>query len=252
VSGESVERAIILAAGVGRRLAPLTDATHKCLLRVGGRALLDRMLRALADVGIRETALIVGHCAEQLRALAGERVAGMAIRYVDNPDYTRGSVVSLHTARALLAEPALVMDADVLFAREILRRLLASPHPTAVLVDRGFQDTGEEQKVFTRGDRVVTLSKKVTPPSWDQVGESVGFFKIGRDTGPEVVELLGSVIANGTGLEEYEESIHLLAQRRHVGWVDVTGLPWTEIDFVEDLRHAETDVLPRVVRLDGD
>ena len=96
--------AIILVAGVARRLAPLTDATHKALLPVGGRPILARMLDALAWAGVRRSVLVVGHCADQVRALAGERVGRMAVDYVVNPEYTRGSVLSLYTARQYLRE----------------------------------------------------------------------------------------------------------------------------------------------------
>ena len=244
--------AIILAAGVARRLAPLTDTTHKALLPVGGRPVLARMLSALADAGIRETAIVVGHCADQVRALAGSRLGRMSIRYVDNAEYAKGSVLSLHAARAYLAEPALVMDADVLFPREFLRRLLAVPAPSALLLDKGFADTGEEVKLYTRGDRVITLGKKVVPEAWESVGEGVGFFKCGAEAGPEFVRAMEHVIATGDGLNEYEDALNIVLQRVHVGWVDVTGLPWTEIDFAEDLRRAEEEVLPRVRDLDRD
>jgi choline kinase len=242
--------AIILAAGVARRLAPLTDKTHKALLPVGGRPLLARMLAALADSGIRETTIVVGHCADQVRALAGRRVARMAIRYIENPAYTKGSVLSLYAARQQLTEPALVMDADVLFPRELLRRLLAVPAPSALLIDRDFTDTGEEVKLYTRRDRVIALGKKIVPEAWETVGEGVGFFKCGAEAGPEFVAAMEHVIAAGDGLNEYEDALHILLQRVHVGWVDVTGLPWTEIDFAEDLRRAEDEVLPRVRDLD--
>jgi choline kinase len=243
--------AIVLVAGVARRLAPLTDSTHKALLRVGGRAVLARMLDALAGAGIRRTVLVVGHCADQVRALAGERVGRMAVQYVHNPEYTRGSVLSLHAAREHLREPALVMDADVVFPRELLRRLLAAPAPSALLLDRGFADTGEEVKLYTRGDRVIALGKKVVPEAWDVVGEGVGFFKCGAEAGPHLVKCLEKVIDESRGMNEYEDALHMLVGSHHVGWVDVTGLPWTEIDFAEDLRRAEADVLPRVLRLDG-
>ena len=244
--------AIILAAGVARRLAPLTDKTHKALLPVGGRPVLARMLLALADSGIRETTIVVGHCADQVRALAGKRLGRMAIRYIENPAYTKGSVLSLYAAREQLTEPALVMDADVLFPREFLRRLLAVPAPSAVLIDRGFADTGEEVKLYTRRDRVIALGKKVVPETWEAVGEGVGFFKCGAAAGPEFVQAMEQVIASGDGLNEYEDALHILLQRVHVGWVDVTGLPWTEIDFAEDLRRAEDEILPRMVRIDAD
>lgn len=245
-------KAIILAAGVARRLAPLTDRTHKCLLPVGDRPLLGRMLAALDAAGVREAVLVVGHFADQVRALAGTRFGRVRVRYVENPQYTKGSALSLYAARDHLKEPALVMDADVLFPREFLRRLLAAPAPSAFLVDRGFADTGEEVKYYTRGDRVIALGKKVVPESWEQVGEGVGFFKCGAEAAPELVRLLERVIGEGGGLDEYEDALHLLVQEHHVGWVDVTGLPWTEIDFVEDLRRAREEVLPRVARLDGE
>jgi L-glutamine-phosphate cytidylyltransferase len=243
--------AVILVAGVARRMAPLSDTTHKALLPVGGRPVLTRMLEALDAAGVRQATLVVGHCADQVRRLAGERVGRLGIRYVHNPEYTRGSVLSLYAARQCLREPVLVMDADVLFPREFLTRLLAAPAPSALLVDRSFTDTGEEVKVYTRGDRAIALGKKVVPEAWDAVGESVGFFKCGAEAAPTLVRGLGKVIEESRGLGEWEDAIHVLAPDRHVGWVDVTGMPWTEIDFVEDLRRAETDVLPRVVRHDG-
>ena len=244
--------AVVLVAGVARRLAPLTDTTHKALLPVGGRPLLARMLDALAAAGIRRTVLVVGHCADQVRRLAGERRGSMAVTYVDNPEYARGSVLSLYAARNYFIEPALIMDADVLFPRELLRRLIAAPAPSALLVDRGFSDTGEEVKVYTRGDRVIALGKKVVPEAWDAVGEGVGFFKCGAEAGPAVVRFLERVIEESQGMNEYEDALHMLVSNHHVGWADVTGLPWTEVDFVEDLRRAESDVLPHVARLDGE
>lgn len=244
-------KAVILAAGVARRLAPLTERTPKALLPIGDRSPLARMLAALEAAGVPEAVLVVGHCADQIRALAGERFGGVRVGYVDNPDYTLGSALSLYCAREHLAGPALVMDADVLFAREVLRRLLAAPAPDALALDRGFRDTGEEVKLYVRGDRVIALGKRVVPEAWDAVGEGVGFFKCGAGTGGELVRLLRAVIDESGGRAEYEDALHRLLAVRHVGWVDVTGLPWTEIDFLDDLRRAEADVLPRVVRLDG-
>jgi choline kinase len=244
-------KAIILAAGVARRLAPLTDRTHKCLMPVGEHSLLTRMLTALQSVGVRDAAVVVGHCADQVREAAEQTAAGrMRVTCLMNPEYAKGSALSLYTARAHLAEPALVMDADVLFPREFLRRLVATPAPSAFLIDRGFQDTGEEVKFYTRGDRITALGKKVVPESWDLVGEGVGFFKCGAEAGPMLIPLLERVI-EGNELNEYEDALHLLVQQHHVGWVEVTGLPWTEIDFAEDLRRARDEVLPHIVRLDG-
>lgn len=243
--------AIILAAGVARRLAPLTDRTHKCLLPVGDRSLLGRMLGALDAAGVREVVLVVGHCADQVRAAAERHRGRLRLRFVDNPEYARGSSLSLYAAREHLAGPALIMDADVLFPRAFLPRLLAAPAPSAFLIDRGFQDTGEEVKYYLIGDHVIALGKKVVPEAWEQVGEGVGFFKCAPEAGRRLGPLLERVIEESNGLSEYEDALNLLVGEHPVGWVDVTGLPWTEVDFVEDLRRARDEVLPRIVRLDG-
>jgi choline kinase len=244
-------KAVILAAGVARRLAPLTDHTPKCLLPVGGRSLLDRMLEALAANGVEEAALVVGHCQDQVRREAGRARGGMRIRYIENPEYQKGSILSLWQARDVLREDStLVMDADVLFPPVFLARLVAAPAGSALLLDRGFADTGEEVKLYAVGDRVIALGKKFVPERWDVVGEGVGFFKCDRAHAEEYIRLLGESIQETGGANEYEDALHQLLARVHVGWVDVTGLPWTEVDFVEDLRRAERDVLPRIERLE--
>ncbi len=243
-------KAIILAAGVARRLAPLTDHTHKCLLPVGGRSLLDRMLDALAACGVEESVLVVGHCRDQVRRAAGTARGAMRIAYVDNPDYQKGSILSLWCARrTLLSDSTLVMDADVLFPPRFLRRLIDSPAPSALLLDRGFQDTGEEVKLYAVGDRVIALGKKVVPRAWDVIGEGVGFFKCSAAHAPNYARLLEESIRETGGANEYEDALHRLLAQVPVGWVDVTGLPWTEVDFAEDLRRAETRVLPEIERL---
>jgi len=243
-------KAIVLAAGVARRLAPLTDRTQKCLLPVGGRSLLDRMLAALADHGVAETVIVVGHCRDQVRVEAGDRRGAMRIRFVDNPEYQKGSILSLWAARTTLSEDTtLVMDADVLFPPVLLSRLIGAPAASALLLDRSFTDTGEEVKLYGLGDRVIALGKKFVPERWDVIGEGVGFFKCSAYHAPEYIRLLGESIDETGGVNEYEDALHRLLARVPVGWVDVTGLPWTEVDFVEDVRRAESEVLPRIENL---
>jgi len=251
-AGRRAVTAIILAAGGARRLAPLTDHTQKSLLPVGGRAILARMLEALHAVGVRHVVIVVGHCADQVRALAASGPAGMIIECVHNPDYQKGSVLSLLSAReAILGGSTLIMDADVVFPREFLRRLVESPAPNALLIDRGFADTGEEVKIYTEGGRVIALGKKVMPKAWDLVGEGIGFFKCGVAAAPDLVRLLEHVSEESQGLCEYEDALHLIVSCQPVAPVDVTGLPWTEVDFVEDLRRADTEVFPKIARLES-
>jgi choline kinase len=243
-------KAVILVAGVARRLAPLTDSTQKALLPVGGRSLLDRMLEGLAGCGVEESVLVVGHCQDQVRRAAGSSSGAMRISYVENPAYHKGSILSLWCAReTMLSDSTLVMDADVLFPERFLTRLIATPAPSALLLDRGFRDTGEEVKLYAVGDRIIALGKKVVPDAWDVIGEGVGFFKCGAAHAREYIRLLEESIQETGGANEYEDALHRLLARVPVGWVDVTGLPWTEVDFAEDLRRAEIQILPKIESL---
>jgi L-glutamine-phosphate cytidylyltransferase len=244
--------AIILAAGVARRLAPLTDHTQKSLLPVAGRAILARMLDALHAVGVRHVVIVVGHCADQVRALAATAPSRMTIECIDNPAYQKGSSLSLYCTRELITrEPTLIMDADVVFPREFLRRLVESPAPQAFLIDEGFADTGEEVKIYVQDNRVIALGKKVVPKAWDRVGEGIGFFKCGPAAGRELIGLLEQVIEDSQGICEYEDALHLLVSRQRVEAVGVTGLPWTEVDFAEDLHRAQSEVFPAIAKLEG-
>lgn len=242
-------RAIILAAGVGRRMAPFTDSLPKCLLPVGGRSLLERMLTSLDLVGAEEALLVVGHRQDQIRARIGPRFGRLPVRYVENPDYPKGSIRSLWSCRHDLAGDLLVMDADVLFPSEILRRLIAAPVPSAFLLDANFADTGEEMKLFVRGDRVVAIGKTVRPGVYDRVGEGVGFFKCAAAHSGPLRECVEEIVAQGDEGNEYEDALDRLLRLAKVGYVDISGFPWTEIDFLQDLRRAETDVLPRIERV---
>ena len=243
-------RALILAAGVGHRLAPLTDRQPKCLLPVGGRSLLERMLESLSAIPVSEAVIVVGHCQDQIRRVIGSRFGRLPVRYIENPEYTRDSIRSLWVCRDELDEDSIVMDADVLFPTAFLRRLLACPDPSALLIDRGFTDTGEEVKVYARAGRVLAIGKKVLdPPPHDTVGEAIGFFKCAAAHGPALGECMEEVLRDQSRYREYEDAIDLLLRRVRVGWVDTGGLPWTEIDFVEDLRRADEEVLPLIQRL---
>lgn len=240
-------KAIVLCAGRGRRLG---QAAPKCLAEVGGRTLLARLLDALAAERVDEVVLVVGYEGDQVRAAASGRPH---VRVVENPRWPRGSVLSLWTAREHLdgRDDVLVMDADVLFPREALRRLLRSGHATALLMDRGVAPTGEEMLVAAREGRARRLARRVEAAGHDAVGEGLGFFKVGRGDQAALRAVLDGMIDGGEVDRDYEEAIDRLLAVAPAGYEDVTDLPWIEVDFPEDLEAARGEVLPAVQRLDA-
>ncbi|UVT15333.1 MAG: phosphocholine cytidylyltransferase family protein [Nitrospira sp.] len=238
-------KAIILAAGVGKRLWQVTQHRPKCLIEIGGRSLLHRYLEALAGVGVRRAEIVVGYKQEMIRAAVEHDSCGVGVTFLVNEQFHRGSISSLWIARTALDDDTIVMDADVLFHREILRRLVSSPFENALLMDETVKQTGEECMVVVAGGRVIALTKRM-PEQYDYAGEGVGFLRVRHADTPRVVSSLQSYIDRGAWDMEYEDALLPYFQDVRVGHEKIGGLPWTEIDFIEDVKKAELEVLPKL------
>ncbi len=242
-------RAIILAAGVGWRLKPHTETTPKCLVEIGGKTLLRRYLDALAELGVPEAVLVVGHLREQIMAEIARGPAEVEVRFVPNEQYTRGNILSLWCARHEFDDDVLIMDGDVLYPRELLARLIASLDANAIAVDERFQDTGEEQKVICEDGWVVDVTKKINADPRVR-GEEVGILRLSADAAEVLRGILEEFVETGKDSVEYEEALRELAAEVPIGVVEMGDLPWIEIDFEEDLARARERILPEVEQLD--
>lgn len=240
-------KAIILAAGVGKRLWPVTQHRPKCLIEIGGQSLLHRYLESLASLGIPRANIVVGYKQEMIRAAVEGNSYGLNVSFLVNEQFHRGSISSLWIARTVLDDDVIVMDADVLFHREILRRLVQSPYPNALLMDDSVKQTGEECMVVAAGGRVIALTKKM-PSRYDLAGEGVGFLKVRHADTPHVVASLRTFVDRDAWQMEYEDALIGFFREVKVGYEVIGGLPWTEIDFPEDIEKAERDVLPKMQR----
>ena len=239
-------RAVILAAGVGRRLA---IEEPKVLLRFGGRTLLERHLGILAALGVRDVVIGIGYQALAIeRALAALGQAEVSTVY--NPDYEQGSILTLWRVRAALTAggPVLLMDGDVLYDRRVLEPLVETHHADCLLVDGAYEPGDEPVKVGVV-DGVPTDFGKTIDPAVEPYGESVGFFRFSEGTANVLAETAKRMIDEGGTERPMEDAIAavLRAASPPFGFEDVTGLPWIEIDFPEDVERAESAILPKLV-----
>jgi choline kinase len=242
-------KAIILAAGVGSRLGAESAGLPKALLRFGPKTLLQRHLEILWRCGVRDVVLGVGYQAEVIAAEAAS-AGPLRVRTVLNPDYRSGSVVTLASLAKELSggEPVLLMDADVLYDDRMITRLQQSPHDNCLLLDRGAEDGDEPVKICVRGQRIVEFRKKIDV-AYDFWGESVGFFRFSAPVGNWLASIARGYVASGRVNEPYEDAIRdmVLGPSPHAfGFEDVTGLPWVEIDFPEDVNRARFEIMPRL------
>ena len=246
--------AIILAAGRGSRLAEHNPDGHpKCLMEFGGRSLLDRHLDVLNQLGVRQVDLVVGYEADRIIEHVGTLFSRPEVAFHFNPRYQQGSVLSLWAAQETLEAgvPVIVMDADVLYHPGILQRLVDTAVENCYLLDRDFTPGDEPVKIAVRDGVMVEFRKQLAENlDYDTIGESVGFFRFGPEYAAVIAAECARFDTEGLGDAPHEEALRnvLLQQPECFGFEDVSGLPWIEIDFPEDVVRAGAEVLPAIRR----
>ncbi|WP_241666853.1 phosphocholine cytidylyltransferase family protein [Muricoccus nepalensis] len=241
--------AIILAAGIGRRLGEAQDGP-KILLSFGGRSLLARHLDALARHGIEEISITVGYRRERIEEEVARLGWSDRVGFVTNERYREGSLVSLHAQAESLRTggPVLLMDGDVLYDHRMIGILLAAPGENILLLDREIEPGDEPVKICFQGERIVDFRKR-PEHAHDRHGESVGFFRFSADTAAALAARCVAYVEAGRTEVEYEEAIRdlILAEPSRFRAADVTALPWVEIDFPDDVSRARDEILPQLV-----
>lgn len=229
---------MILGAGQGSRLLPLTEQMPKCLLDLSGRSMLEWQLRALAQNGIPEAVVVTGFHPELVEAeLRRVSPPQMRVRTLYNPFYKLAdNLASCWMARAELSGPCLILNGDTLFEPAIASRLLAAPPaPITVTIDRKPGYDADDMKVETEGDSLRAIGK--TLPAERVNGESIGFLRFEADGAALFVEELERTMRTAEGPGKwYLSAIDRLARSgADIRVTSIEGLQWGELDFPADL-----------------
>jgi choline kinase len=233
-----VEVAVILAAGVGSRLRPLTDDRPKALVEVGGESIIGRAIRLLHAHGVREVIVATGYEADALvRALTP---ASVRVRFCPNPRYgaTQNSVSLALCATLVEGRPFYKLDGDLIFQADVLERLDESSAELSIAVDCSRMLDDEAMKVrLGEGQDVRELSKEI--PLAEAAGESIGIERIGAKAVAPLFRALGRALEAGVTDRYYEHFYgELIAEGTRARAVDVSDLPWCEVDTMDDLERA--------------
>jgi 2-aminoethylphosphonate-pyruvate transaminase len=230
---------VILAAGSGRSLYPLTRGRPKALLDVGGVTLLERLLRQAAAHGLQPV-VVVGYEKERvlevLRAVQPSLPA--RIEVVENPLFERtNTLCSLGLARvACRGSGFVVADGDLICDDRVMQAVVEEPREAVLAIDRDRVMGDEEVKVVCgEGGRVVEVGKDLAPAAAH--GEFLGLARYSAAAGEALFALVDD-LKDGRESAYYEEAVTRLACEREVATVDVSGLPWVEIDFLADYVEA--------------
>jgi choline kinase len=235
-------KAIVLSAGQGRRLLPLTAREPKCLLAVDGqRPVLQLQLEALARCGVERATVVVGFGARQVEDFVGSTpIPGLQVDTLYNPFYALSdNLATCWLGRHLMDDDFLLLNGDTIFEDPVLVRLLdAGPQAIAVTIDEKACYDDDDMKVSVDSDgQLLAIGKRLEPELVN--GESIGLLRF-RGSGPKLFRqaLEATIRAPGALQAWYLSVINEIAQEAAVGTVSVRGMWWREIDSPEDLEEV--------------
>lgn len=236
--------AVILAAGVGRRLKDVWGGP-KCLLPINGETLLSRMVRILHSYGVGPVTVVVGHRSEDVgREVECLRREGLAIRTIENPQHEKGSVLSIMAAADCLSHPVLIMDADLYFDPKLVERLVRSPKKDVFAIDRTSGGDDEAVLVGFRNGRACELARGLSG-EYEVKGEWAGCLRLSLCGAQAYLRVLEHCIAEGRIETGYEFVVPEIFGEIPIGFELVDGISWAEIDFAHDVERVRSmKILP--------
>lgn len=236
----SSHKAIILAAGKSRRMGDLTAGTPKCLLSLGDKTILEHQIENLRLCGITDITIVTGFCENMIK-----QSLNTSVNYILNKDFaTTNSIYSLWLALREIKGDIVILNSDVVFHPGILKNLLLSANPDALAVSFRSEMGEEEMKVQVKDGKVIDISKKMDMNIAD--GENVGIVKFSAPGVEILYSMVEKLIGDGVVNAWAPLAFQKICSFHNLYAISTSGLPWTEIDFPEDLESARIQVYPKI------
>ncbi|MDD5673460.1 MAG: aminotransferase class I/II-fold pyridoxal phosphate-dependent enzyme [Chitinivibrionales bacterium] len=240
-------KALILAAGYGNRMRPLTDQKHKTLVEVGGRTIIDRIIDGLTENGITDIVVVTGYRHEELRDHLLKTHPALKFSFVHNERYRETNNIfsmALALEQMTIDSDVVLIESDLVFHPSVIQRLLQNKHPTVALVDH-FR-SGMDGTVVTVENGVITA---VIPPhlqsdnfDYSDKFKTLNIYKFSKEFCATAFKKLLTYYATTIDANCYYElilGILIYMQRETIHAEIVAGEPWAEIDDPNDLQNAE-------------
>ena len=234
---------VILAAGMAKRLRPLTDNCPKCLLQVGSKTLLQRTVDAMLSVGVESLVVVTGYKGDMIRSFITKMYPSVHVVFLDNTDYANNNnIFSLWmVGQEVRGKDFLLMDSDILCDPAVVAAV-ASKEQSSLAVNR--HELGEEEmKVVVDEDmNIVEISKTCSPK--EALGESVGIEKITADYSEALFRELDVMIKEEKLIDVFYEQAfqRLIAKDHSFVVVDTTNYFSYELDTPEDFEQASATI----------
>ncbi|PTP42199.1 phosphocholine cytidylyltransferase family protein [Vibrio splendidus] len=232
---------VILAAGVGSRLRPMTNDKPKCLVTTAGRPILQYQLDTYKEAGVKELVVVVGYEGQAVKEYLKHN-KDFKINIIENEIYEdTNNMYSLYLAKEYVkGKPFVLNNADLSVESRLVSEMLADEREDLVAVDVGlFND--ESMKVSTNGSgKIIDISKQINKEK--SVGCSIDFYKFSKDSSTIIFEEMESIIENDKNLKDWTEvAMQRLFNSQELEFepFDIKGMSWVEIDNYDDLALSD-------------
>ncbi|MCK9523384.1 MAG: aminotransferase class I/II-fold pyridoxal phosphate-dependent enzyme [Proteobacteria bacterium] len=249
-------QAVILAAGMGRRLGHLTENNTKCMLKVHGVTLIERTLDALCKYNISKVIVVVGYEGQNVIDLIGHEYKGLPIKWIWNHDYdTTNNIYSLYLAKDyLVQEDTLLLESDLIFETEIIGRVLESEQPNLAVVSKYESWMDGTVVTLDENDDIVRFipKKHFSYKELSKYYKTVNIYKFSQEFLAQSYVPFLVAYSQAMGNNEYYEQvlrIVTLLEKQDLKAMRLQGEKWYEIDDIQDLDNAETIFAPRHEKL---
>lgn len=238
-------QAIILAAGMGKRLGEYTHNNTKCMLEVNGIKLIDRTMHCLLQNNISRVVIVVGYQGQNVKDYLGQSYNGMPITYVDNPVFDKtNNIYSLFLAKEYMSEDdTILLESDIIFESNVVKKLVDDPFPNIALVDR-FESWMDGTVVTIDDEQRITrfIDKKgFRFDNMENYYKTVNIYKFSKQFSTKYYIPFLSAYCSALGNNEYYEQVLRVILHLHdapLKALPLSGEAWYEIDDVQDLDIA--------------
>lgn len=239
-------KGIILAAGVGSRLRPLTNEIPKCLVEVNGKSIIEYQIESYLNSGVDEIFIVTGYLQEKLVEFILKKYPNEKIKLINNKDYkVTNNMYSLYLLKDFIKDEFVMSNADVVFSKDMVEKLVQNDGYNLIAVDKGNYNE-ESMKIIVNDEKISSISKQISEQ--DSYGTSIDLYKFSNEARLEIFKEIDYTINNKNDLNSWTEvALNAILDKIIFRPFDIENRFWYEVDNYEDLKIAEKIVKESIV-----
>ena len=242
-------QAIILAAGVGSRLRPITNELPKCLVQVNGKSIIEYQIDAYLDAEIEEIIVLTGYMQEKLVKFLKSKYQNVKITFINNDYYrTTNNMYSLYLEKDLIKGEFIMSNADVVFSKDMVKLLLKNKEDSIIAVEKDMYNE-ESMKIVVSKNKVKSISKQIEKSK--AYGTSIDLYKFNKEATELMFTEISYIINKDKNLNSWTEvALDSILYKTIFKPMNIGERFWYEIDNHEDLKSADKIVKEYLERND--